>query len=250
MSFIEMKNIRKDFGNHTILHGVNMTLEKGDVVSVIGPSGAGKSTLLRCLNHLEVIQGGSISIDGEYLAEEKNGQVVYADKEIAKQILGKMGMVFQSFNLFPHMTVLDNILAAPIYVKGLKKEDVLPLAEQLLEKVGLYNKKDGYPGSLSGGQKQRVAIARALAMKPEIMLFDEPTSALDPELVGEVLNVMRYLANDGMTMIVVTHEIGFAREVADQVVFMDGGKVVEFGTSGIIDNPQTERFKDFLHNVL
>ncbi len=251
MSFIEMKNIRKDFGNHTILHGVNMTLEKGDVVSVIGPSGAGKSTLLRCLNYLEVIQGGSISIDGEYLAEEKNGQVVYADKEIAKQILGKMGMVFQSFNLFPHMTVLDNILAAPIYVKGLKKEDVLPLAEQLLEKVGLYNKKDGYPGSLSGGQKQRVAIARALAMKPEIMLFDEPTSALDPELTGEVLRTIQQLADENMTMAIVTHEMAFAKSVSDKILFMVDGVIEEEGTSEqIFEGPQSERTKAFIQSVL
>lgn len=187
MSFIEMRNIRKDFGKNTILHGVDMDLEKGKVISIIGPSGAGKSTLLRCLNHLELIQGGSICVGGEYLAQEKDGKVVYADDVTARRILLRMGMVFQSFNLFPHMTVLDNILAAPVYVKGMKREDVIPTADALLDKVGLLNKKDVYPGSLSGGQKQRVAIARALAMNPDIMLFDEPTSALDPELTGEVL---------------------------------------------------------------
>lgn len=162
MSFIEMRNIRKDFGKNTILHGVDMNLEKGEVISIIGPSGAGKSTLLRCLNHLELIQGGSICVEGEYLAQEKDGKVVYADDVTARRILLRMGMVFQSFNLFPHMTVLDNILAAPVYVKGMKREDVIPTADALLDKVGLLNKKDVYPGSLSGGQKQRVAIARRL----------------------------------------------------------------------------------------
>ena len=250
MSFIEMKNIRKDFGKLTILHGVDMTLEKGEVISIIGPSGAGKSTLLRCLNHLETIQGGSIAVDGEFLAEDKDGKVTYASEARTKEILAKMGMVFQSFNLFPHMTVLDNIMAAPIYVKGMKKEEIQPIAEDLLSKVGLLNKKDMYPGSLSGGQKQRVGIARALAMSPEIMLFDEPTSALDPELVGEVLNVMRSLAKEGMTMVFVIHEIGFAREVADQIVFMDGGVVVEKGGPDIIDHPTEPRFKDFLQHVL
>ena len=200
MSFIEMKDIRKDFGKLTILHGVNMNLEKGEVLSIIGPSGAGKSTLLRCLIHLETIQGGSIRVDGDTLAEEKNGTVVYADEKKQKEILGKMGMVFQSFNLFPHMTVIDNVMAAPIYVKGMKKEEILPVAEDLLNKVGLLNKKDVYPGSLSGGQKQRVAIARALAMNPEIMLFDEPTSALDPELTCEVLKTIQQLADENMTM--------------------------------------------------
>ena len=196
MSFIEMKNIRKDFGKNTILHGVNMNIDKGQVISIIGPSGAGKSTLLRCLNHLEIIQGGSICVDGEYLAKEENGKVVYAPENEIRGILLRMGMVFQSFNLFPHMTVLDNILAAPIYVKGKKRAELLPLAETLLEKVGLSNKKDVYPGRLSGGQKQRVAIARALAMNPDIMLFDEPTSALDPELTGEVLKTIQRLADE------------------------------------------------------
>ena len=251
MSFIEMKNIRKDFGKLTILHGVDMTLEKGEVISIIGPSGAGKSTLLRCLNHLETIQGGSIAVDGEFLAEDKDGKVTYASEARTKEILAKMGMVFQSFNLFPHMTVLDNIMAAPIYVKGMKREEIQPIAEDLLSKVGLLNKKDMYPGSLSGGQKQRVAIARALAMSPEIMLFDEPTSALDPEIVGEVLDVMKNLAQQGMTMVVVTHEMGFAREVGSRVLFMDAGKIAEQGTpADVFDHPQSPRLQDFLKKVL
>lgn len=251
MSFIEMKNIRKDFAGHTILHGVDMTLEKGNVVSIIGPSGAGKSTLLRCLNHLEIIQGGSISIDGEFLAEEKDGKVVYADKEKTRRILSKMGMVFQSFNLFPHMTVMDNIVAAPLYVKGMKKEDILPVAESLLEKVGLYNKKDKYPGSLSGGQKQRVAIARALAMNPEIMLFDEPTSALDPELTGEVLRTIQQLADENMTMAIVTHEMAFAKSVSDRILFMVDGVIEEEGKSeDIFEHPKSERTQAFLQSVL
>lgn len=251
MSFIEMKDIRKDFGKLTILHGVNMNLEKGEVLSIIGPSGAGKSTLLRCLIHLETIQGGSIRVDGDTLAEEKNGTVVYADEKKQKEILGKMGMVFQSFNLFPHMTVIDNVMAAPIYVKGMKKEEILPVAEDLLNKVGLLNKKDMYPGSLSGGQKQRVAIARALAMNPDIMLFDEPTSALDPELTGEVLKTIQQLADENMTMAIVTHEMAFAKSVSDRVLFMVDGRVEEEGTSEeVFDHPRNERTKAFLKSIL
>lgn len=251
MSFIEMKNIRKDFGKNTILHGVNMNLDKGQVISIIGPSGAGKSTLLRCLNHLEIIQGGSICVDGEYLAKEENGKVVYAPENEIRGIILRMGMVFQSFNLFPHMTVLDNILAAPIYVKGKKRAELLPLAETLLEKVGLSNKKDVYPGRLSGGQKQRVAIARALAMNPDIMLFDEPTSALDPELTGEVLKTIQRLADENMTMAIVTHEMAFAKSVSDKILFMVDGKVEEEGTSEqIFENPQSDRTKAFLQSIL
>ena len=245
MSFIEMKDIVKVYGKLTILHKVNMSLEKGEVISIIGPSGAGKSTLLRCLNHLETIQGGSILVDGDYLAEEKNGEVIYANEVKSKEILGKMGMVFQSFNLFPHMTVLDNIMAAPIYVKGMKKEEVLPIAENLL------NKKNMYPGSLSGGQKQRVAIARALAMNPEIMLFDEPTSALDPELTGEVLKTIQQLADENMTMVIVTHEMAFAKSVSDRILFMVDGKVEEEGTSEqVFEHPKSERTKAFLKSIL
>lgn len=251
MSFIEMKDIVKVYGKLTILHKVNMSLEKGEVISIIGPSGAGKSTLLRCLNHLETIQGGSILVDGDYLAEEKNGEVIYANEVKSKEILGKMGMVFQSFNLFPHMTVLDNIMAAPIYVKGMKKEEVLPIAENLLDKVGLLNKKNMYPGSLSGGQKQRVAIARALAMNPEIMLFDEPTSALDPELTGEVLKTIQQLADEDMTMVIVTHEMAFAKSVSDRILFMVDGKVEEEGTSEqVFEHPKSERTKAFLKSIL
>lgn len=251
MSFIEMKDIVKVYGKLTILHKVNMSLEKGEVISIIGPSGAGKSTLLRCLNHLETIQGGSILVDGDYLAEEKNGEVIYANEVKSKEILGKMGMVFQSFNLFPHKTVLDNIMAAPIYVKGMKKEEVLPIAENLLDKVGLLNKKNMYPGSLSGGQKQRVAIARALAMNPEIMLFDEPTSALDPELTGEVLKTIQQLADENMTMVIVTHEMAFAKSVSDRILFMVDGKVEEEGTSEqVFEHPKSERTKAFLKSIL
>ena len=251
MSFIEMKDIVKVYGKLTILHKVNMSLEKGEVISIIGPSGAGKSTLLRCLNHLETIQGGSILVDGDYLAEEKNGEVIYANEVKSKEILGKMGMVFQSFNLFPHMTVLDNIMAAPIYVKGMKKEEVLPIAENLLDKVGLLNKKNMYPGSLSGGQKQRVAIARALAMNPEIMLFDEPTSALDPELTGEVLKTIQQLADENMTMVIVTHEMAFAKSVSDRILFMVDGKVEEEGTSEqVFEHPKSERTKAFMKSIL
>ena len=251
MSFIEMKNIRKDFGKLTILHGVDMTLEKGEVISIIGPSGAGKSTLLRCLNHLETIQGGSIAVDGVFLAEDKDGKVTYASEARTKEILAKMGMVFQSFNLFPHMTVLDNIMAAPIYVKGMKREEIQPIAEDLLSKVGLLNKKDMYPGSLSGGQKQRVAIARALAMSPEIMLFDEPTSALDPELTGEVLKTIQQLADENMTMAIVTHEMAFAKSVSDKILFMVDGRVEEEGTSEeVFDHPKSERTKAFLKSIL
>ncbi len=251
MSFIEMKDIVKVYGKLTILHKVNMSLEKGEVISIIGPSGAGKSTLLRCLNHLETIQGGSILVDGDYLAEGKNGEVIYANEVKSKEILGKMGMVFQSFNLFPHMTVLDNIMAAPIYVKGMKKEEVLPIAENLLDKVGLLNKKNMYPGSLSGGQKQRVAIARALAMNPEIMLFDEPTSALDPELTGEVLKTIQQLADEKMTMVIVTHEMAFAKSVSDRILFMVDGRVEEEGTSEqVFEHPKSERTKAFLKSIL
>lgn len=251
MSFICMKNIKKSFGSLEILHGVSLSVEKGEVVSIIGPSGAGKSTFLRCLNDLETIQSGSIEVDGDMLAEEKNGKVVYAKAEEARKILGKMGMVFQSFNLFPHMTVMDNLLAAPVYVKKMKREDVLPVAEQLLKKVGLWEKRDVYPGSLSGGQKQRVAIARALTMNPEIMLFDEPTSALDPELTGEVLKTIHQLADEKMTMIIVTHEMAFAKSVSDKVLFMVDGHIEEEGTSeDIFDHPKSERTKAFLQSIL
>nr|WP_308667954.1 amino acid ABC transporter ATP-binding protein [uncultured Allisonella sp.] len=252
MAFIEMKDIVKTYGPSVVLHGVSLSMEKGQVVSIIGPSGAGKSTFLRCLNHLEIIQKGSICINGQYLARmDAEGNSVYAPEKEMRKICLNMGMVFQSFNLFPHMTVLENIMAAPVYVKGMTKEEILPVAQRLLEKVGLWNKRDFYPGNLSGGQKQRVAIARALAMNPEIMLFDEPTSALDPELTGEVLKTIKQLADEDMTMIIVTHEMAFARSVSDKVLFMVDGRIEEEGTSEqIFDHPKNERTKTFLQHIL
>ena len=252
MAFIEMKDIVKEYGSSVVLRGVSLSMEKGQVVSIIGPSGAGKSTFLRCLNHLEIIQKGSICVDGQYLARmDAEGNSVYAPEKEMRKICLNMGMVFQSFNLFPHMTVLENIMAAPVYVKGMTREEILPVAQQLLEKVGLWNKRDFYPGNLSGGQKQRVAIARALAMNPEIMLFDEPTSALDPELTGEVLKTIKQLADEDMTMIIVTHEMAFARSVSDKVLFMVDGRIEEEGTSEqIFDHPQNERTKTFLQHIL
>ena len=252
MAFIEMKDIVKTYGSSVVLHGVSLSMEKGQVVSIIGPSGAGKSTFLRCLNHLEIIQKGSICINGQYLARmDAEGNSVYAPEKEMRKICLNMGMVFQSFNLFPHMTVLENIMAAPVYVKGMTREEILPVAQRLLEKVGLWNKRDFYPGNLSGGQKQRVAIARALAMNPEIMLFDEPTSALDPELTGEVLKTIKQLADADMTMIIVTHEMAFARSVSDKVLFMVDGRIEEEGTSEqIFDHPKNERTKTFLQHIL
>ena len=252
MAFIEMKDIVKTYGSSVVLHGVSLSMEKGQVVSIIGPSGAGKSTFLRCLNHLEIIQKGSICINGQYLARmDTEGNSVYAPEKEMRKICLNMGMVFQSFNLFPHMTVLENIMAAPVYVKGMTREEILPVAQRLLEKVGLWNKRDFYPGNLSGGQKQRVAIARALAMNPEIMLFDEPTSALDPELTGEVLKTIKQLADEDMTMIIVTHEMAFARSVSDKVLFMVDGRIEEEGTSEqIFDHPKNERTKTFLQHIL
>ena len=252
MAFIEMKDIVKTYGSSVVRHGVSLSMEKGQVVSIIGPSGAGKSTFLRCLNHLEIIQKGSICINGQYLARmDAEGNSVYAPEKEMRKICLNMGMVFQSFNLFPHMTVLENIMAAPVYVKGMTREEILPVAQRLLEKVGLWNKRDFYPGNLSGGQKQRVAIARALAMNPEIMLFDEPTSALDPELTGEVLKTIKQLADEDMTMIIVTHEMAFARSVSDKVLFMVDGRIEEEGTSEqIFDHPKNERTKTFLQHIL
>ena len=251
MALIEMKHIQKSYGDLEILHDISLSVERGEVVSLIGPSGAGKSTFLRCLNTLETVQGGTISVDGDRLVSAENGKVIYAAPDAQRRILAKMGMVFQSFNLFPHMTVMENLLAAPLVVKKMKREDILPRAEALLEKVGLSDKRDVYPGNLSGGQKQRVAIARALALSPEIMLFDEPTSALDPELTGEVLATIRQLAEENMTMIIVTHEMAFARSVSDKVLFMDGGYVAEEGTpEDIFVNPKNERTREFLKSVL
>ena len=249
---ISAQGIHKAFGSNEVLRGVSLELLRGEVVAVIGPSGSGKSTFLRCLNHLETIDRGTISIEGEVLARsEGEARAQYVSDAEIRKIGRKMGMVFQSFNLFPHLTVLENIIEAPVIVKGMKREDIIPKAEALLAKVGLAAKRDAYPNHLSGGQKQRVAIARALAMEPDILLFDEPTSALDPELTGEVLRTMRELAEEHMTMLVVTHEMGFAREVANRVIFMDGGYIVEQGPSeAFFAAPQHERTKAFLQNML
>ena len=252
MTFVNMERIEKRFNNQTVLRDVSLKMNRGEIVSIIGPSGSGKSTFLRCLGQLETIDGGSITVDGTVLAStDANGTVNYASQETQHDLLLRMGMVFQSFNLFPHMTVLDNIMIAARMVKGMKDEDILPIAEQLLKKVGLWEKRDMYPSRLSGGQQQRVAIARALAMNPEIMLFDEPTSALDPELTGEVLKTIKQLADDHMTMIIVTHEMNFAREVSDRVIFMADGVIQEEGTpEQIFNNPQNARTKAFLDNML
>ena len=221
---LRMHDIHKSFGDLAVLKGIDVEVRRGEVLAIIGPSGSGKSTLLRCINKLETIDSGSIEIEGEFLADtDENGVAEYADVKKAREILSHTGMVFQQFNLFPHMTVLENLIEAPIQVKGMKKAEILPYAKELLEKVGLADRADYYPSQLSGGQQQRVAIARALCMKPDIMLFDEPTSALDPELTGEVLKTMRELAEERMTMVVVTHEMAFAREAASQVIFMADG---------------------------
>ncbi|MEJ5998761.1 amino acid ABC transporter ATP-binding protein [Corynebacterium sp. H130] len=249
---IDAQNIYKNFGQLSVLKGINLQVPRGSVTCLIGPSGSGKSTILRCVNHLEKVSGGRLYVDGELIGYREKDGVLYeiSEKDASKQRQG-IGMVFQQFNLFPHRTVIENIIEAPILVKGMPEAEARALAMDLLKKVGLEHKADAYPVQLSGGQQQRVAIARAVAMKPKLMLFDEPTSALDPELVGEVLRVMRELAADGMTMLVVTHEMGFAREVADQIVFMDGGVVVESGTpSEVLDNPKHDRTKAFLSSLL
>jgi len=239
---IEVKNLHKSFGKLDVLKGITETINDKEVVCVIGPSGSGKSTFIRCLNLLEDPTDGEIFLDGEKINDP--------DADIDK-IRERMGMVFQSFNLFPHKSVMDNITLAPIKVKGMSKEDAEAKGRKLLETVGLADKADSFPAQLSGGQKQRVAIARALAMDPEVMLFDEPTSALDPEMVGEVLQVMKDLAKNGMTMVIVTHEMGFAREVADRVLFIDQGIIMEQGSpKDLFENPQSERTKSFLSKVL
>ena len=242
MNLLEMQHVKKGFGENEVLKDISLSVAEGEVVSIIGPSGSGKSTFLRCLNLLEQPTSGEVILDGE--------KINAPDRDIDK-IREKLGMVFQNFNLFPHMSVLDNITMAPIKVKGQARGEAEAEARRLLDVVGLLDKAEAYPSSLSGGQKQRVAIARALAMEPEIMLFDEPTSALDPEMVGEVLAVMKQLAEDGMTMVIVTHEMGFAREVADRVLFIDGGVILEQGTpEEIFGNPQNERTQTFLSMVL
>ncbi|MED1471327.1 amino acid ABC transporter ATP-binding protein [Bacillus salipaludis] len=239
---IKVSNLKKSFGNHEVLKDINVTVKPQEVVVVIGPSGSGKSTFLRCINLLETITGGHVLIEGIDITDKKTD---------INKVRTEVGMVFQQFNLFPHKTVIENIMLAPMKVRNVSAEKAKAKGLELLKKVGLAEKADAYPDSLSGGQKQRVAIARALAMEPKIMLFDEPTSALDPEMVGEVLEVMKQLAKEGMTMVVVTHEMGFAKEVGDRVIFMDGGLIVEENVpSELFDNPQEERTKSFLSKVL
>lgn len=249
---IRARAIRKQFGGVPVLKDVSLEIGKGDVVAIIGPSGSGKSTFLRCLNHLETIDAGHIAIEGETLVDTAvDGSCRYAPDADLRRICGKMGMVFQQFNLFPHLTVLQNIIEAPVTVKGVAREEVIPRAEELLRKVGLLAKRNSYPARLSGGQKQRVAIARALAMAPDIMLFDEPTSALDPELTGEVLRTMRQLAEEHMTMLVVTHEMAFAREVSTRVAFMDEGEILESRPPAeLFAGPVHPRTRAFLEHML
>ncbi|GAA0536320.1 ATP-binding protein [Saccharopolyspora subtropica] len=251
-ALIQLSNVRKSFGSLEVLRGVDLQVRAGEVCCVIGPSGCGKSTLLRCINHLERVDAGEVLVDGQRIGYRRIGNrlVELPEREIAKQ-RAEIGMVFQRFNLFPHLTVLENLLEAPTRVRGEPREQVRERARQLLDRVGLAAKEDAYPAQLSGGQQQRVAIARALAMRPKVMLFDEPTSALDPELVGDVLATMRDLAADGMTMLVVTHEIGFAREVANTLVFMADGDIVERGDPRrVIAEPEHERTRAFLSKVL
>jgi len=249
---VEARGVHKSFGALKVLRGIDLVVERGQVTCVVGPSGSGKSTFLRCVNHLEKVNAGRLYVDGVLVGYQERGDKLHElhPREAARQ-RRDIGMVFQHFNLFPHMTALENIMEAPMQVKKIKKDAAAEVARRQLAQVGLADKAATYPAQLSGGQQQRVAIARALAMEPKLMLFDEPTSALDPELVGEVLDVMKRLASAGMTMIVVTHEMGFAREVADQLVFMDGGVVVEVGDPReVLANPQHERTRSFLSKVL
>ncbi|MCZ7415290.1 MULTISPECIES: amino acid ABC transporter ATP-binding protein [unclassified Streptomyces] len=249
---VHAEGVRKHFGQLEVLKGIDLVVRRGEVCCLLGPSGSGKSTLLRCVNHLEKVDGGRLRVDGETVGYRQQGDRLYELRE--REVAGRrrdIGMVFQRFNLFPHMTALENVMEAPVRVAGVLRADARAQARQLLERVGMADRGGHYPRELSGGQQQRVAIARALAMKPKLMLFDEPTSALDPELVGDVLEVMRGLAAEGMTMLVVTHEIGFAREVADTAVFMDEGVVVEAGPPAVVLNdPTQERTRAFLSKVL
>ena len=252
MPMVKAEAVHKSFGRLEVLRGIDLEVAPKEVMCMIGPSGSGKSTFLRCINHLEKIDAGRLSVDGELVGYRQRGNKLYElpDSEVCKK-RSEIGMVFQRFNLFPHMTALENIMEAPLLVKKESRTTAEARARKLLDRVGLSDKVDCYPNQLSGGQQQRVAIARALAMEPKLMLFDEPTSALDPELVGEVLDVMRSLAKDGMTMVVVTHEMGFAREVGDSLVFMDGGVIVETGTPrDVLSSPKHERTKAFLSKVL
>ncbi|MGO1591824.1 MAG: amino acid ABC transporter ATP-binding protein [Ancrocorticia sp.] len=253
MAMVEIDNVHKFFGDLHVLKGTSLSVGQGEVCAILGPSGSGKSTLLRCVNVLEEIQAGAITVDGQLMGFHRDSSGTLHElttKQLAAQRTN-IGMVFQRFNLFPHMTALGNVMEAPVQVKGISKKEAAAKAKELLERVGLSDRAEHYPAQLSGGQQQRVAIARALAMEPDVMLFDEPTSALDPELVGEVLAVMKDLAQSGMTMMVVTHEMGFAREVADHVVFMDEGYIVEQGKpTDVFDHPSSDRTRDFLAKVL
>jgi len=250
MSVFEIKNIRKNFGKLEVLKDISISVDEGEVVAILGPSGSGKSTLLRCATLLEYMDDGSLSYDGVYACESRNGHSVYAGKHEIRKIKQTFGLVFQNFNLFPHFDVLKNVCDAPVRVEKRDKAEVEKEAMELLKKVGLEEKIHDFPAQLSGGQSQRVAIARALAMKPKILFFDEPTSALDPEITAEILRVLRQLAEEKMTMVIVTHEIGFARKVADRVVFMDQGVVVEEGRpEDVIDNPSNERTRAFLQKM-
>ncbi|GLX01192.1 amino acid ABC transporter ATP-binding protein [Microtetraspora sp. NBRC 16547] len=249
---VKAERVCKNFGHVEVLKGIDLSVRQGEVMCIVGPSGSGKSTFLRCINHLEKVDAGRLWVDGHLVGYRQRGDKLYElrEKEVAAQ-RRDIGMVFQRFNLFPHMTALQNVMEAPMLVKGESRDAAKARAEQLMERVGLSDRMGNYPSQLSGGQQQRVAIARALAMQPKLMLFDEPTSALDPELVGEVLDVMRDLAREGMTMVVVTHEMGFAREVGDSLVFMDGGVVVEQGVPReVLANPQHARTQAFLSKVL
>jgi polar amino acid transport system ATP-binding protein len=247
---IVVEGLTKSYGSNQVLHGINVRQYQGEAVVLIGPSGCGKSTFLRCLNQMETMDGGRVTIAGLTFGA-KDGALSSEDRERQRQLRMRAGMVFQSFNLFPHLTVLRNVMEGPVVVKGVERAQAESMARALLEKVGLGNRADYYPSQLSGGQQQRVAIARALAMEPEVMLFDEPTSALDPQLRGEVLNVLRALAEEGMTMMVVTHEMGFAREMADRVIFFDDGLIAEDGPpEQIFTEPKQERTREFLRKVL
>ena len=252
MSILSIKNLSKSFGRLEVLNDISFNVEQGEVISIIGPSGSGKSTLLRCINQFEKIDSGECEICGITMTRnDENGKAVYADNKTLHDIRLKIGLVFQNFNLFPHMSILKNMTIAPMKLQKRGKDEAEGQAMKLLERVGLADRANAYPSQLSGGQKQRIAIVRALCMNPEVMLFDEPTSALDPEMVGEVLNVMRDLAKEHMTMVVVTHEMGFAREVSDRVIFMAEGKIVEEGTpEEIFTAPKTERLQSFLSKVL
>ena len=252
MAMVIADRVEKSYGLLHVLRGVSLEVQRGEVMCIIGPSGSGKSTFLRCINHLEKIDAGSLSVDGDLVGYRRQGNKLYELKEREVcAVRAQIGMVFQHFNLFPHLTALGNVIEGPTQVKGQSKAEAMARGHQLLARVGLANRADHYPAQLSGGQQQRVAIARALAMDPKLMLFDEPTSALDPELVGEVLDVMRDLATSGMTMIVVTHEIGFAREVSDTLVFMDEGRIIESGKpADVINRPQQARTQEFLSKVL